>query len=168
MDDDCKQLDELMGRFLRAVSFEPGERPPYDELRGLFIDGAKLIKNSAATPEISTVPEFIAPRQRSVDRGELTAFEEVELDAITEIFGNVAHRFSTYAKRGTLNGAPLDARGAISTQFVRTPDGWRMSSMAWDDERPGVELPPRRQGRGAIRRSSDQAGPTWPPWRRTS
>jgi len=29
----------------------------------------------------------------------------------------------------------------ISTQFIFTPAGWRMSSMAWDDERPGLELP---------------------------
>jgi hypothetical protein len=102
-----------------------------------------LIKTSADTPEISTVEAFIAPRQATVDAGELTAFEEVELAEITEIFGNVAHRFSTYAKRGTLNGAAIDARGAISTQFIRTREGWRMSSMAWDDERAGLELPAR-------------------------
>jgi hypothetical protein len=143
MVEDRVELERLMTRFLRAVSFEPGERPAYGDLRELFAEGARLIKNSADTPEISTVDEFIAPRQESVDAGELTSFEEVELAAITEIFGNVAHRFSTYAKRGSLNGAAFDARGAISTQFIRTPDGWRMSSMAWDDERPGLELPAR-------------------------
>ena len=26
----------------------------------------------------------------------------------------------------------------ISTQFVYTPAGWKMSAMAWDDERPGL------------------------------
>jgi hypothetical protein len=40
-----------------------------------------------------------------------------------------------------MDEAAIDARGAISTQFIRTPDGWRMSSMAWDDERPGLALP---------------------------
>jgi hypothetical protein len=33
------------------------------------------------------------------------------------------------------NGAAFGATGAISTQFVLTPDGWRISSMPWDDER---------------------------------
>ena len=42
-----------------------------------------------------------------------------------------------------MEGATIDVRGAISTQFIRTPDGWRMSSMAWDDERPGLVLPTR-------------------------
>ncbi len=146
MTEDRAALEDLMGRFLRAVSFAEGERPHYEDLHELFADGARLIKNSADTPEISTVDEFIAPRQATVDSGELTAFEEVEVAEITEIFGNVAHRFSTYEKRGSLGGAAIDARGAISTQFIRTPEGWRMSSMAWDDERPGVELPGRYLG----------------------
>jgi hypothetical protein len=140
---DRVELDGLMGRFLRAVSFQEREQPTYGELRDLFIDGARLIKNSSETPEISTVDEFIGPRQETVDAGELTSFEEVEVAEITEVFGNVAHRFSTYEKHGEMNGAAIDARGAISTQFIRTPVGWRISSMAWDDERPGVALPAR-------------------------
>jgi hypothetical protein len=31
----------------------------------------------------------------------------------------------------------------ISTQFVRTADGWKMSAMAWDDERAGLVIPER-------------------------
>jgi hypothetical protein len=40
-----------------------------------------------------------------------------------------------------LKGVSFEARGMISTQFVRTPVGWRISSMAWDDERLGMSLP---------------------------
>jgi hypothetical protein len=143
MADDRAELDRLMSRFLRAVSFGPNGKPAYGDLHDLFSDGARLIKNTSDTPEISTVEEFIRPRQQSVDAGELTSFEEIEVAEITEIFGNVAHRFSTYTKRGMTDGGPIDARGMISTQFIRTPGGWRMSSMAWDDERPGLELPAR-------------------------
>jgi hypothetical protein len=143
MGDDRAELGTLMERFLRAVSFAEGERPAYGELRDLFAEGARLTKTSDAVPESASVDAFIAPRQASVDAGELIWFEEVEVAEITEIFGNVAHRLSTYEKRGTLNGTTIDARGAISTQFIRTPDGWRMSSMAWDDERAGLELPAR-------------------------
>jgi hypothetical protein len=143
MGDDRAELGRLMQRFLRAVSFEEGERPAYGELLDLFVEGARLTKTSDAVPESATVEAFIGSRQASVDAGALTWFEEVEVGEITEIFGNVAHRFSTYEKRGTLNGVAIDTRGAISTQFIRTPDGWRMSSMAWDDERAGLELPAR-------------------------
>jgi hypothetical protein len=136
------ELAALMAAFLAAVSFEPGQRPGYDAIRGLFIDQGVLIKN-IGTPEITTVDEFIAPRQAVFDSGALTEFEERELAHVDEVFGNVAHRMSTYSKAGVQNGARFEARGVISTQFVFTPSGWRMSAMAWDDERPGLVMPDR-------------------------
>ena len=136
-------LAALTQAFFDAVSFEPGGRPPYERLHDLFIDGGLLIRNIGPAPEVTTVAQFIAPRRRSVEAGELTAFRETELAEITEVFGQVAHRMSTYAKTGTLNGQAFAARGVISTQFVATPAGWRISAMAWDDERPGVEMPAR-------------------------
>jgi hypothetical protein len=134
-------LKRLMDAFFRAVSFAPGQRPPYVELHALFIETGLLIKNSGPTPEISSVRQFIEPRLVSVESGELTRFHEAELSETTEVFGNVAHRFSAYTKSGTLKGVDFEARGMISTQFILTPTGWRISAMAWDDERPGLVLP---------------------------
>src|SRR4051794_12384949 len=136
------ELAALTAGFFDAVSFEPGERPAYDTIRDLFIAQGLLIKN-VGSMEIATVDEFIAPRQALVDSGALTEFEERELAYVNEVFGNVAHRMSTYFKRGVQGGVGFGARGVISTQFVLTSDGWRMSAMAWDDERPGLALPER-------------------------
>lgn len=134
------ELKRLTDEFFHAVSFKTGERPMYSRLYELFIERGLLIKNSGEVPEISTVQEFILPRQASVDAGELTHFHEAEIAGTTAVFGHVAQRFSAYLKSGTLKGVPFDARGMISTQFILTPVGWRMSSMAWDDERPGLKL----------------------------
>src|SRR3954454_23097290 len=92
------ELKRLMDGFFRAVSFEPGEAPSYESIYELFIEAGLLIKNSGTVPEISSVREFIEPRQASVTSGELTQFHETELFDTTEIFGNVAHRFSAYVK----------------------------------------------------------------------
>jgi len=135
-----RELDRLMEAFFRAVSFEQGERPNYDDIYRLFIENGLLIKNSLATPEIANVAQFIEPRQATIRAGELTSFRELELSEVTEIFGNVAQRFSAYAKSGITNGVAFTARGMIATQFIRTPAGWKMSAMAWDDERPGLTL----------------------------
>ena len=135
------ELDRLTSEFFRAVSFEAGGTPRYASIHALFIESGLLIKNTASTPEVSTVRQFIEPRQAMVQSGELTRFRELELSERTEIFGNVGHRFSAYAKNGTMKGVPFEARGMISTQFILTPGGWRMSAMAWDDERPGLSLP---------------------------
>jgi hypothetical protein len=139
----ASELKALMNEFFGAVSFSEGDRPQYERLHALFLDGAKLIKNSGETPEISTVPQFIAARQPLLNSGELTSFEEVEVADVTEVFGAVAHRWSTYEKRSVLNENAFTARGIVSTQFIRTPNGWKMSAMAWDDERSGLRIPAR-------------------------
>ena len=134
------ELERLATEFFRAVSFEAGEVPSYESIYALFIESGLLIKNAGPTPEISNVRQFIEPRLAMVRAGELTRFSEVEISGTTEIFGNVAHRFSVYAKSGTMKGIPFEARGMISTQFISTPGGWKMSAMAWDDERPGLSI----------------------------
>jgi hypothetical protein len=133
----------MTDEFFRAVSFESGHRPAYARIRDLFIDDGKLIRNSSELSEISSVEEFIASRQRLLDSGALTSFEEVETAETTEVLGNIAYRLSTYEKSGTMHGKATEGRGVISTQLIRTPSGWKMSSTAWDDERPGLAIPDR-------------------------
>jgi hypothetical protein len=135
------QMTAVLRRFFQAVSFEEGGRPAYAALHDLFLDGGKLIMASGPAPEVAGVDEFIAPRQGAVDSGELAWFRETEIDGASAAFGNVAHRLSRYRKEGRRNGVDFAGRGMISTQFVRTPAGWRISVMAWDDERPGLILP---------------------------
>ena len=139
------ELDTLTGEFFRAVSFEEGDKPAYENLYNLFIDSGLLIKNSASTPEINTVSQFIEPRRRLVESAELTAFRENETAEITEVFGNIAHRFSTYEKHGINPAGSFEGRGIISFQFIKTEAGWKISSIVWDDERPGLTIPERYQ-----------------------
>lgn len=134
-------LQSLIGEFFAAVSFPEGGAPQYDRIRDVFIPEGLLIKNSGETPEISGLDAFIAPRQELVDTGRLTSFDELEVAARTEVFGNVAHRLSTYEKRGVQDGVAFSAIGIITTQFIATTAGWRMTAMAWDDERPGLVVP---------------------------
>lgn len=81
----------------------------------------------------------------------LSWFHEDKLAHDTEIFGWVGHRFSTYRKQGEDRAGVFDVHGRISTQVVHTPAGWRISAMAWDDERPGLSLAdsPTRTGHAA-------------------
>jgi hypothetical protein len=60
------ELDRLTMKFFHTVSFEPGEAPSYASIAALFIERGLLIKNVGSAPEISSVQEFITPRE--VDR----------------------------------------------------------------------------------------------------
>ena len=148
-------LTGLVSEFLSAVSFGPFAKPSYGRIPALFIERGLLVKNVGSIPEISSVQEFIALREALVASGMLTRFNESELSHATVIFGNVAHRFSGYAKSGTSGGTHFAARGVITTQFVNTPAGWKISAMAWDDERPGLSVP---EFGSAARESSKDLG----------
>lgn len=139
------EIDTLTAAFFRAVSFDDGETPPYANLYDIFIESGQIIKNSSSSPEIYTVRQFIEPRQRVIDSGELKSFRESETAEITEIFGNVAHRFSVYEKHGLSAETTIEGRGVIVIQFIATPSGWKISAMAWDDERPGLTIPEYHQ-----------------------
>ena len=146
IDDDSgskAEIDTLTAAFFRAVSFDDGETPPYANLYDIFLESGQIIKNSSSSPEIYTVRQFVEPRQRMIDSGDLKSLRESETAEITEIFGNVAHRFSVYEKHGLSAGTTIEGRGVISIQFIATPTGWKISAMAWDDERPGLTISER-------------------------
>ena len=75
-----------------------------------------------------------------LSNGTLTDFREWELSGHTEIFGDIAQHFCSYAKAGVLLGASFTGRGMKTMQFVRTAAGWRISAVAWDDERDGLAI----------------------------
>lgn len=125
------ELAPIMEAFFAAVSFEAGQTPRYEALRELFVPNGLLVR----APEVAGVEEFIAPRLEQFRSGALSEFAEAELAGEDRVFGNVGQRWSHYGKRGVLDGVPFAAQGWISTQFARTPAGWRITAMAWDDER---------------------------------
>ncbi|MEV6521424.1 DUF4440 domain-containing protein [Longispora sp. NPDC051575] len=127
------ELDRLTHTFLGAFTNTGGTLPNVDVIRDVFIPEGRIISNVGPEPVLYDLDGFIAPRRKILTDGTLTEFSEWEVAERTEIFGGVAHRFSEYHKKGFLHGAWFEGAGHKSTQFVRTPAGWRMCSMAWDD-----------------------------------
>lgn len=127
------ELDRLMGVFVGAFTNTAGRRPDLEVIRDVFVPEGRIIANVGDEPVIYDLDGFIAPRQEMLTDGTLTEFSEWEVTERTEVFGSVAHRFSEYGKSGYHNGAWFEGGGHKTTQFLRTPAGWRMSSLAWDD-----------------------------------
>jgi RimJ/RimL family protein N-acetyltransferase len=127
------ELDRLMGVFVGAFTNTGSTRPDLGVIRDVFIPQGRIIANVGDEPVIYDLDAFIEPRQKMLTDGTLTEFSEWEVAERTEIFGSVAHRFSEYRKSGFHHGEWFEGGGYKTTQFVRTPAGWRMSSLAWDD-----------------------------------
>ena len=63
-------------------------------------------------------------------------FYEIETARRIDVFGNIAHVWSHYEARTSLDDAEPERRGINSIQLFRHPDqGWRIISMIWDNER---------------------------------
>lgn len=92
-------------------------------------------------PEIYALETFIKPREVLLNSGELINFSEFEIKNETKIFGNIAQRFCSYKKMGELNGEYFKSFGMKTIQFIKTADGWKISSVAWDDEKENLKLP---------------------------
>lgn len=76
-------------------------------------------------------------------------FYEHEVHRIIEHFGNIAHVFSTYEAYADEARTRFLKRGINSIQLYHDGDGWKITSMVWDDERPGLEMPARYRGGAA-------------------
>ena len=69
-------------------------------------------------------------------------FYEIETGRRIDLFGNIAHVWSAYEARASLDDAEPERRGINSIQLFRDPElGWRIVAMLWDNEREGVRLP---------------------------
>lgn len=128
------ELDRLMGVFLGAFTNTGGKEPDVGAVREVFVPQGRIVSNIGSDPVFYDLDAFVEPRQKMLTDGTLTEFSEWEVAERTEVFGSIAHRFSEYRKSGFLKGDWFEGGGRKTTQFVRTRDGWRMSSMAWDDE----------------------------------
>jgi hypothetical protein len=67
---------------------------------------------------------------------EQNPFFEVETSRRIDVFGNMAHVWSSYEARVAPDDAAPERRGINSIQLFRDPErGWRIIHMIWDNER---------------------------------
>jgi hypothetical protein len=142
LDADRAAIDVLVRSFFAAFCSGPDCAARLDALRDVFLSEAVITRTCGLPPAVYNVDGFIAPRQALLTDGTIVDFREWELSGHTELFGDIAHHFCSYAKAGVQNGVPFTGSGVKTFQFVRTAEGWRISAVAWDDERDGLALPP--------------------------
>jgi len=113
-----------------AACFHPAGR----QMRtGVDEHGAPWIK-------IMDPQQYQADAQPVFDR---SAFYEQEIERRIDIIGNVAHAWSLYEARTEPGSSKPERRGINSIQLFKDETGrWKIVSMIWDNERPGVTAAP--------------------------
>lgn len=137
------QIDQLVKDFFALFTTTESRNLKLDSIYDLCVPEAVIIKNVEGLTEINSLDSFIEPREQLLNSGELIDFSEIETWEETRIFGHIAQRFCIYEKSGVLNGEPFEARGMKTFQFILTKEGWKISSLAWDDETESqkIEIP---------------------------
>jgi hypothetical protein len=68
-------------------------------------------------------------------------FFEREIFNVSETFGGVTHRFSTYESRSRAEDPKPFARGINSVQLLNDGRRWWVVTVLWDVERPNNPIP---------------------------
>lgn len=134
-----KTLDDLMKAVDAAIS------GPTDQdrtcFRDLFLPDAQLAPivkapDGSFTPHLLTVDGWIAAVQKSSHK----IFYEHQAKYSSDIYGNLAHLWSTYEVRLEPDAKPL-IRGINSFQAVNDGTRWRFQSIVWLAETPDTPIP---------------------------
>lgn len=129
------EIARLSASFFDLFTNTNQQIPNLDSIKDLCVPTAIIINNSTGMPDVYSLAEFIAPRKKILTDGTLTDFSERELTSNTEIFGTIAQRFSLYEKSGKQNGTYFESRGVKTIQFLKLNGAWKISSVAWCDEK---------------------------------
>jgi len=111
--------------------------------RALFLPDARLTplaKNADGgfTPHILTVDGWVEAVRK---RGNAQLYEH-QIRVATQVYGHLAHLWSTYETRVETDGkVTSDVKGINSIQAVHDGKSWKIQEILWEAETPGERIP---------------------------
>jgi GNAT superfamily N-acetyltransferase len=138
---DRAEIDAVVATFFAAFGSGRDLDARLDALREVFLPQAVVVRTCGDEPLPYGVEGFLAPRRALLLGGGVQEFREWEVEGRTDLYGDIAQRWCTYAKAWRQDGARRSGSGVKTIQLVRTASGWRISAVAWDDAREGLPQP---------------------------
>lgn len=135
VENEQRSIEKTIKNLFRAISFRQGEEPNMHKIKSLFIGEGILINYNDPEPLVLPVDEFIVHFNKQFSDGIMTQLEDREIFAETKVFGRIAHRFSYYEARFDKNDEKPFAVGVNSIQLMKINDEWKITSMAWNDDK---------------------------------
>ena len=123
-----------------GLSFDEGGKPDYEMLRSAFMDSAIFRSYRTDSAQVFTIEKYMVDYRGAVESGAFKAIREKEIWGQTQVFGKVAHRFSTYVLHVNDMNTIVE-RGVNSMQLVKTEEGWKINSITYDTEKEGQAIP---------------------------
>ena len=140
---DVGSLDSIMMAIYDVISGDKDRARDWDRFRSLFYKDARLIP-SGKNAQTGVVSATVLSPDDYIKRAEpffaKEGFYENEKARRVEIFGNIAHVFSTYESRHAPAEKPF-ARGINSFQLLNDGKRWWILTIYWQAETPETLIP---------------------------
>ena len=140
---DVGSMDAIIAAVYDVISGPAGKKRDWDRMRSLFVPGARLIPTGSRQAggygsRVLTVDEYI---ERANGAFEKQGFYEREAARKMEMFGQIAHVFSTYESRHAPDDAKPFQRGINSIQLMNDGQRWWIVTIFWQGEDEKNPLP---------------------------
>ncbi|OAO04522.1 hypothetical protein [Parasphingorhabdus sp.] len=142
-------IDEVMETLYDCISGPPGGQD-WERDREIYHPRALItrtrIEDGKPVAYTFSYDEFV---EATIPLLAGRSFYEIEIGRKTDIFGQIAHVFSTYVARETPDHPDVQFRGVNMVHLWNDhvaesgePNGrWWIMGMIWDNEREGLKLP---------------------------
>ena len=152
---DVATIASIINALYDVISGPAGKKRDWDRFRSLFAPGARLIPTGARRPP-GTKPDapltgneeyvsrVLTPEDYITRSGALLeerGFFEREVARRTEVYGHIAHVFSTYEARHKAEEAKPFMRGINSIQLMNDGKRWWVVTVFWEAETEKTPLP---------------------------
>ena len=140
---DVNSMDSILVAVYDVISGPAGKKRDWNRMRSLFLPGARLVPTNPRPTggygsRVLTVDEYIA---RAEPFFEKEGFYEKESARKTEMFGQIAHVFSTYESRHAPDDQKPFQRGINSFQLMNDGTRWWIVTIFWQGEDDKNPLP---------------------------
>lgn len=140
---DVETKEAIIHALYDVISGEVDKERDWARFRNLFLPESRLIptgknKQNEFTIRAITPEEYITMFTKNMRTG----FFERELHQEVEEYGTIAHVFSTYETRESLEG-PISNRGINSIQLYFNGNRYFVLNIFWCAESIGFPLPPQ-------------------------
>ncbi|HXX42807.1 MAG TPA: hypothetical protein VEI58_11155 [Chthoniobacterales bacterium] len=141
--EDVESIDAIINALYDGISGPAGKKREWDRERSLYYPGARLIPTGQPNadpiaPQMLDVEGFIARVEPFFEKN---GFYEIEIARRTDQFGQIAHVWSTYESKHSLDDPEPFMRGINSIQLFHDGERWWVVSIYWQQEGDTALIP---------------------------
>ena len=141
---DVASVDSIIKAVYDVISGEAGQKRDWNRFRSLFHPSARMIP-TGKNPNTGVTGARAFTAEQYIERSEpfmmKEGFFEREVARRTELYGNIAHVFSTYESFHKQGEEKPFMRGINSIQLLNDGKRWWVLTIMWQAETPDAPLP---------------------------